>query len=175
MPASDDARDRGIFQAVCHALDIALEKVIVPLGMGTLAIVVFFQVLNRFILHIPAPWTEEIARYIFVWTALLGAASGVRRGIHLNVELLQNSVGERFRKVLAIFSDLLTLFFLGVLVHQGFKWATGNGFRVIADSMRVPMFYFQVIVPITAILMLLFTVEQMIKIRQRDKTQQGGK
>jgi TRAP-type C4-dicarboxylate transport system permease small subunit len=175
MPASDNVHGEGILHSICHVLDVVLEKVIVPLGMGALAIVVFFQVLNRFILHIPAPWTEEIARYIFVWTALLGAASGVRRGIHLNVELLQNAVGERFARILVVLSHLLTLFFLGVLVHQGFKWATGNGFRVIADSMRVPMFYFQVIVPISAILMFLFTVEQALEIRRRHKTQQGGK
>ncbi|HHY47557.1 MAG TPA: TRAP transporter small permease [Firmicutes bacterium] len=149
------------FGWLCDAIQVLLDRFLVPVAMGCLALVVFFQVVNRFVLHIPASWTEEIGRYLFVWASLLGAVSGIRRAAHLNVEFAQNLVGPKFRYILVIASDILNLLFFVLLAYQGLFWVKTNGFRVLADSMNIPMFYIQVIVPVTAVLMALFTAEHI--------------
>ncbi|MEG3064878.1 TRAP transporter small permease [Acetomicrobium sp.] len=152
---------RSVIVRVSDGIEIVLDRFLIPLTLGGLSVVVFFQVINRFILHISAAWTEEIGRYLFVWTSLLGAVSGIRKMAHLNVEFVQNAVGIKFKYILMIVSDILSLLFFVILAHKGMLWAVTSGFRVLADSVDIPMFYIQVIVPVCAILMTIFTVEHI--------------
>jgi TRAP-type C4-dicarboxylate transport system permease small subunit len=57
-----------------------------------LLFIVFFQVLNRFILHIPLSWTEEAARYGFVWLSLFGAVKALQTGSHIKVDIFINNL-----------------------------------------------------------------------------------
>ena len=86
---------------------------------GILLAVIFlsatFQVLNRFILHLSAPWTEEVCRYAFIWVALVGIANGVKRGTHLNVNLIDNVLSPKAKVVLDIILDLA---FLVLMVYM---------------------------------------------------------
>ncbi len=50
----------------------------------------FVQVVARYVLHVSTPWTEEVARLVFVWAVFLGAAAGVKRNIHTRVDLIFN-------------------------------------------------------------------------------------
>jgi TRAP-type C4-dicarboxylate transport system permease small subunit len=52
-----------------------------------LTAVVALQVLNRFVLHLPLIWSEEVARFLFFWVVLLGAAIGVRRRRHFVIDV----------------------------------------------------------------------------------------
>ncbi|HHY47061.1 MAG TPA: TRAP transporter small permease [Firmicutes bacterium] len=53
------------------------------IGFCAFCIVVFLQVVFRFVLRYPAPWTEELARYLLVWVMFLGAAVSSKEGTHL--------------------------------------------------------------------------------------------
>lgn len=53
-----------------------------------MSVVVFLQVLYRYFLSQPLYWSEELARYVFVWIALLGAALSVRKKGHFGMDYL---------------------------------------------------------------------------------------
>jgi TRAP-type C4-dicarboxylate transport system permease small subunit len=64
-------------------------KVIDGLGIFifiALSVIVFLQVVFRFVLRLPAPWSEEMARYLLVTMTFIGAAIAVRYQSHLLVE-----------------------------------------------------------------------------------------
>lgn len=171
--ADTSTRDRSLLTMVCDAIALSLRRFFVPMTIGLLAITVFFQVLNRFILHIPLPWTEEIGRYLFVWTSLLAAASGIREKAHLNVELLQNMLGEKGKRVILLLSELITFGFFALLSYEGFYWVTKNGFQVRADSIHIPMFYIQVIVPVSSVIMALFALDALLGIFSNKYKEEG--
>ena len=52
-----------------------------------MAVVVFLQVIFRYVLNLPLFWTEELARYCLVWASLLGSAVAVKRGQHIAVTI----------------------------------------------------------------------------------------
>lgn len=52
-----------------------------------LTAVVALQVLNRFILHFPIIWSEELARFLFFWVVLLGAAMSVKNRRHFVIDV----------------------------------------------------------------------------------------
>ncbi|MBP1690984.1 MAG: hypothetical protein H6Q32_336 [Bacteroidetes bacterium] len=57
-----------------------------------LAIVVFLQVFNRYVLKAPISWTEELAMLLFQWVAFLGAAVGVKRMSHFGIDLVTRTL-----------------------------------------------------------------------------------
>jgi len=139
-----------------------LEKLLVPFLMMLLFVLVFFQVLNRFILHIPIAWTEEFGRYAFVWASLLGASEAARKGEHLNVTFFQDMIGGMGKHIMVIASELLSIIFFCFLIFQGFSWTFRNGFKVMADSVPLPMFFIQVIVPVSSTITVLFIADQLV-------------
>ena len=53
-------------------------------------VVVSLQVFYRFVLELPFVWSEEAARYLFVWAAFLGAAVAIGRREHFSITLLKS-------------------------------------------------------------------------------------
>jgi TRAP-type C4-dicarboxylate transport system permease small subunit len=49
---------------------------------------VFYQVLGRYLFNAPPSWSEELARFLQVWIALLASALCVQQGMHLGVDYL---------------------------------------------------------------------------------------
>lgn len=78
-----------------------------------LLILAVTQVVFRYVLMIPLPWTEELARFTLVWVTFLGAASVTRRKLHLAVDILISKLKPGKARALSIFFNLLILIFLG--------------------------------------------------------------
>ena len=63
-----------------------------PVGVAAIFSAGFFvcvlvQVFYRYVLEAPLPWTEELARYLFVWAAMLAAAVSVGRNDQFNIPM----------------------------------------------------------------------------------------
>lgn len=71
-------------------------------------------------------------------------------------------------------SDIFCIIFFGVLGYQGLYWVKTSGINVLADSMDIPMLYIQVIVPVSAILMLIFTAEHIYRVISKHNNKEAG-
>lgn len=102
--------------------------------VATAAFIVMFaaallQVLVRYVLHVPVPWTEELARVLFTLAMLLGIALAIRKGEHIRVEALAERLPRRGRLLLELAFQLLILLLLlmlarGTLRMLGVTWNT---------------------------------------------------
>src|SRR5512137_1402597 len=85
-----------------------------------LAVIVFLQVFNRFVLKAPLAWSEDLAMLLFQWVAFLGAAVGVKRIRHFGIELVVKRMSARARRGI----ELLVPFIMGVvavtLITEGY-------------------------------------------------------
>jgi len=78
-----------------------------------LLILAILQVLFRYMLMIPLPWTEELARFTLVWVTFLGAASVTRRKLHIAVDYFIAKLPAKTSRVVSLCSYSLILLFLG--------------------------------------------------------------
>jgi C4-dicarboxylate transporter DctQ subunit len=74
-----------------------------------MSIIVFLQVIFRFILKSSLPWSEEVSRYLLVWITFMGGAYGVKTGAHLGVEAVQLLLPVKARKVAKLITHLVGL------------------------------------------------------------------
>lgn len=75
------------------------------------------QVLSRYVLEAPLPWTEELARFLLVWVAFLGSASVTRRKMHIAVEFLSSKFTGKVAGVINILLYLVMVIFLAILFY----------------------------------------------------------
>ena len=126
-----------------------------------LVIIVFFQVLNRFILHIPAAWTEEIGRFIFVWTSAVGIALALRKKAHIGLDILVDTFPTGFRKIIKLVTKIIMLAFYLIILYWGSIWSYYGLLESTNSLQWVPMFYIYVAIPFSALLLTIFSIDDL--------------
>ena len=81
-----------------------------------LALVIFYQFFTRYALNDSASWTEEIARYLLIATAFVGAAVNVRKNNHIQVDFIYRLLPALVTRPLSTLVDALRVLFLGYCV-----------------------------------------------------------
>jgi TRAP-type C4-dicarboxylate transport system permease small subunit len=81
-----------------------------------LAIVIFYQFFTRYALNDSASWTEEIARYLLIATAFVGAAINVRKNNHIQVDFIYRLLPHWSTRPLSTLVDVLRIVFLAYCI-----------------------------------------------------------
>jgi len=81
--------------------------------------VVFLQVVYRYLLAQPLHWSEELARYVFVWISLLGAALSLQRRGHFGMDFFFRMLPHKGRRFLTFVVYLLVGMVILVLLVYG--------------------------------------------------------
>ena len=130
---------RTVWQLLGLALDKFEKAVVVLLLFGIVALI-FSGVLSRYVFHYSLAFTEELARFIFVWGALLGASSAFKTGEHGGIPLVANRFGPRGRRVIEIFVAAGVLTFMSYLVYMtGVSTMKSFGSGQISTTTEIPV------------------------------------
>jgi TRAP-type transport system small permease protein len=111
--------DDGEFHATDAAVDLShvTFEGWVALGLfWLLGLTVFYQFFTRYVLNDSAAWTEEIARYLLIAVVFVGAAIGVAKNNHIQVDLLYRFLPHRVGRTLALAVDVIRVLFCGTMV-----------------------------------------------------------
>lgn len=87
--------------------------------MGYMVLAVCWQVITRFVLKNPSTVTEEILRYLLVWTTMVGGAYAYGRRKHLSINMLAKKLPPRGQKILDIFVQAVVIAFCVVVMIVG--------------------------------------------------------
>ena len=137
----------------------------VMLVTGILVIDVVWGVFTRYVLGHQSPWTEELARLLLIWVALLGASIAFIRKSHLGVDYFVGKLNERWQTIGQIFVYLLVAIFAGiVLIYGGYSLVSS----ALENSQPTPalnieMGYVYLAVPISGIFIIIFSIETIIE------------
>lgn len=120
-------------------LDEHLEETILALLMALTSIIVFLQVIMRFVFSNSLTWSEELARYLFIWLIFIGVSYGIKKELHLTVDALDAVFEKKGRIIVSLIANAFILIFLLLMTYYGFgivKHATRVS-GAIEVSMRV--------------------------------------
>ncbi|HCX61859.1 TRAP transporter small permease [Sedimentibacter sp.] len=97
-------------------IDDNLEKIILVILLGATSVVIGLQVFMRYVLQSSLSWSEEIARYMFVWLTYIGISYGVKADRHIKVDAAMYMFPKNIRKYVALIGDILFLAFAIIIV-----------------------------------------------------------
>lgn len=149
------------------SVNILLSRILQNLLMLVAAILVIdvlWGVFSRFVLGAQSTWTEELARFMLIWIALLGASLAFRQNQHLGVDVLTNQLDAKVQKVVAIVVDILILIFAtSILIFGGLAVVLSShamGQTLVALPLSKATMY--AILPISGLLVFSFVLEQLL-------------
>jgi TRAP-type C4-dicarboxylate transport system permease small subunit len=156
-------------QTCLTAVHRALEWLLV-LFVAVLIVPVSLQVFSRQTDLIPTYlWTEELARFCFVWMIMIGAMLAVRESAHFDVDLLPE-LSPRGQAALSILTHLLMLVFAVVFIHYGLRFAL-FGKDQLSEIAELPMWMIFAAWPLAGLIWAVFLGEKLVQsvrvLRQR--------
>ncbi len=99
-------------------------QLLVTALMGLMIVPVTLQIVSRYTGWIPRYiWTEEAARFCFIWIIMTGAMIAVREGTHFEVDVLPTPKTARGEAVMRLVAYLFMLIFALVFVGYGWQYA----------------------------------------------------
>jgi TRAP-type C4-dicarboxylate transport system permease small subunit len=104
---------------------------------------VFIGVVIRYVVTVPFPWTEEVARFCLIWFGLLAASVGAHRGIHFSFQWGLIYMPDRLRYLIRQIGTCAVVVFLAMLLWQSFALVeVMSGQTAVASEidMRVPAY-----------------------------------
>lgn len=138
--------------------------------LTAMVVVVFAQVIFRFVLKAPLPWSEEVARYTMVWITFLGAALAIEKWAHPRVEVFVNLLPVKIRIPVHILAILLSCVFYAIIAYYGAMFVTSSIMQPSA-VMRIPMGYVYVVIPVSGLLLVL---NSLVEIQMLLKAKREG-
>lgn len=127
-------------------------KVLLILLFTAMTVVIFMQIVYRYVLLKPIPWAEEVARYLFVWITFVGSSVAVKTKGHVGVEFLVDKLPKSMPKIALAFAFVLCAVFSLLMAIHGWTLVQRTGSQVSA-AMRMPMSYAYLAVPVGFALM----------------------
>jgi TRAP-type transport system small permease protein len=126
-----------------------------------LLVPVSLQIFARFTELIPAYiWTEEAARFLFIWMVMLGAMIGIREGTHFEVDVWP-ALGPRANAWLRIASNFFVLVFAVVFLWWGIAF-TRFGWDQLSEIAELPMWSIFIAWPLAGLAWIVFLGESFI-------------
>jgi TRAP-type transport system small permease protein len=137
-------------------------KVLLTVAMGLLLIPVSLQIFARYIGFIPRYiWTEEMARFCFIWVILIGAMIAVRDATHFCVDVLPTAKTKRGEAIGRMFVDFFI--FLVALVFIVWGWPLVKfGLMQTSEMAELPMVLIYMAWPLAGVTWILFLAEKLV-------------
>jgi TRAP-type C4-dicarboxylate transport system permease small subunit len=150
---------RNFFRSLSAGYSWLLSQMLV-VSVAVLIIPVSLQIFSRYTELIPSYiWTEEMARFLFVWTIMIGSIVGVREGSHFEVDVWPQ-LSPRPAAALRIVSRVGILIIALVFVWAGIEF-TRFAWNRISELAELPLWLIHMAWPIAGASWLIFLGEQM--------------
>jgi TRAP-type C4-dicarboxylate transport system permease small subunit len=116
-------------------------KIVCMTLFGSLTVVIFLQVFGRFLLPTPFSWTEELARYLMVWGAFIGASSMVKTWENIYVDVFIEKLPLVLKKWFFLLIRLIILTAMIYITYITLKFVPPVGIYQMTPALQIPMFW----------------------------------
>ena len=143
------------------------ESNVLMITLVIMVVIIFTNVVMRYIFNNSLSWSEELSRYMFVWFSWIGVSAGLKDGEHLRVELLKTKLlrngliktNEAFALLISLVWFLTTL----IVTYYGFELVSSQiKLQVVTPAMKMPMWFAYLSVPICSLIVAIRLIRDMV-------------
>lgn len=149
-----------------------LEEIAILLIFIGMIITVLMQVANRQFIHARLNFTEELARFMYIYIAFIGFACATKLETHLRIEVAYNRLSAKARVIHDMITSFLAIGTGAWLINIFIQWMDFQS-RAKAPSLRWPMNYIYIIGPISMVLLIARSAERAYRDYKKLKAMNG--
>lgn len=141
------------------------EDALCALALGSVSLIIFGQVISRFFFNYTPDWSEELSRYLIVWTIFIGTAIGVRNNIHIGVDALLRLVPATFKLAMEVTLNVIGIVVSLLLIWLSFQFIEQTiEFGQVSPSMQIPMAWPYMAMPIGLAFAMIHFAHDIVKL-----------
>lgn len=131
-----------------------IEEAVIALLLSSASLILFVNVVARYVFNTGLVWAEEVVRYQIIWLVFIGGSVAARKGIHIGVEAVLHLLPDAMARLLRIAVAALCVLFCALLVYYGADLvAQTRMFGQKTPAMQAPFWMIQLAIPVGAALM----------------------
>lgn len=115
-----------------------IENAVIILGLSAMFLILLAQVIMRYVFSRPLTWSEEAARFIFVYVSFIGISYAYRQKGHIRMEVVVNLFPQAVRRGLEVLINLGTIALFCYMIPFSFRFI-GIQVGVKATATHIPM------------------------------------
>ncbi|MGV0745059.1 TRAP transporter small permease [Mycolicibacterium sp. XJ870] len=154
-----ESRSYTMFRQFTDGLD-AVARVVAGAGLIGMVVVITLQVLFRYFLDQSLAWTEEVSRFLFIFTSFIAITVAHRRQMHAGYSSLVTKLPVGVRRIVIIGVDLVSIAFF-VVVGLSSRKLIDIGIDSTAPATGMPMAWIYLVFPVFAVLGVVFSIEHI--------------
>lgn len=129
-----------------------------------IVMVIFIEVVRRFVLFYSSVWGEETARYAFIYLVWIGASAAVRERAHIRIDVIMHYLPPRGVAFIYLLGDILT----GALALLAIYWSmdpvlVSLKYHNVTDGLRIIRVWFLIAVPLGFSMMTIRLIQNMVR------------
>lgn len=151
--------------AGAHAVRRGLDRVLATICVLLFALLVLtvgWQVFTRQVLGEPSTWSEELAKYVFVWLGMFGAALVFSERGHFAVDFVVRKFSQRAQRVVAVLVQVAIIVFAILILVWGGARITGLAWGQSLSSLPAHLGVVYLVLPISGVIITFYAVHHMI-------------
>lgn len=125
-------------------------------------LLLFANVVYRYVLHDPLTWGDELASLLFMWMAMLGAVIALRRNEHMTLSSFVNRMSHGHRDFMTTLSGVIVIAFMMAIIPWAYEYAVAE-WQIITPALEIRNTYRVASLPIGFTLMLLIAVSRLLE------------
>ncbi|ENM5916486.1 TRAP transporter small permease [Vibrio mimicus] len=144
--------------------------------VGSMTILVTYQVVVRYLFNRPSAVSEVLSRYLFIWLILFGAAYVFGLKEHMAISFVKQQFSEKTQILLDMFIELVTVgFALFIMIIGGYSSSVRQMWQV-DSALQIPMGIIYAALPIGGALMVFYFLynEMHLFLRLKQLAQNKG-
>lgn len=152
-----------------------LEEIfLIPTLMLSVGLV-FLQVIMRYVFQNSLSWSEELARYLYVWQTWIGVSYAARNGSHLRITMIKDRLSAKGQKMLELFVTVVWVGFAIFVIVQGMSAViTITTFGQKSSALMIPMQICYYSIPVGMGLMIIRLLQHAWKNLRSSTPEEGG-
>lgn len=153
-----------------------LEEILLGMLLSVIVLISGIQVVARYVFNNSLTWSEELCRYLYVWSGFLTVGFCIKHGCIIKIDTLTMFLPEKVQKVLNVFTSILCF----VVIAMLFQASLGVVGKVVSTgqltpAMRIPIWLVYLCAPIGYGLIELRLVEHVWKLVVSGRKSEEGK
>ena len=117
-----EGRRKDCMKKFIHVIDESLEEILMVLMLAAMTLIMGCQVFSRYILGVSLSWSEEITRYLFIWSAFLSVSLCTRKCISIKVDQFIKMFPKRGKTIFKITNLTVEFVFFVYLIPFSFLY-----------------------------------------------------